>query len=54
MKNCPLNISSSFEFKMCPLNITRLKKPKNVTSSKTYTFLIANNQYNITITTEKV
>ena len=39
---------------MCPLNITLLQKTKNVINSKTDFYLVASNQQNIMITTEKV
>ena len=38
---------------MRPLNITLLQKTKTVTNSKTYIFLIANNEYTKMITIEK-
>ena len=42
------------EFKICPFNIMLLQKNKQVTNSSTDAFLIASNQQNIMITTEKV
>ena len=42
------------EFKVCPFNIMLLQKSKHVTNSSTDAFLIASNQQNIMITTEKV
>ena len=39
---------------MCPLNITSLQKTQNITNSKTYLYLIANDEQNIMITTEKI
>ena len=47
-------VSVYIEFKICPLNITLLQKTKNVKNFQTDVFLIASNQYNIMITTEKV
>ena len=40
--------------KLHSLNITLLQKTKNVINSQTFFSLIANNQSNIVITTEKV
>ena len=40
--------------KICRLNITLLQKIKSVINSKTYFFLLASNQTDKNITTEKV
>ena len=40
--------------KLHPLNITLLRKTKNVINSQTFFSLIASNQSNIVITTENV